>query len=381
MPAQGIYCLSLDNPQCTAAEITLFPWQPSKCTSPVLIEPISATDKIANAGIVCNDADAIQSTQQPCQIEAKDTLVAMKMPTNLGTSCGESPWRITQSILGIPSPIVPLNKAIPGQQNSYVEWQTSMNVAGDGRTKKDDELVNCGDSSCTMSTEEKVQSSNASSTEFNPDPKLVDSKEQQNHRTDLSARQYGATDNKYDQALFAKLESELREHADNLITALSTAICQRVHNLPRPVTTSTGAGDERTNPGADFIDSGRLPSGVCTNPTESLSTCDNSSRPEVQDQISFGCCACQLWENPAVPVIASERNAPSNDDVSLGNPNSSQWCSPANKPTDKHKPQIDRCSSQTGSFACCHDNSKCCRVAILFSGGIDSMMLAVLADR
>ena len=355
-------------------EIVLHPWQQSGGSLSPSAENHSLIGAVSlgTAGIVSFD----ETNNLKHLVEHKDaTAKISRCDGILG-----SPLRICDSVLGIASPIVTLNKAVPGDTDS-VQWQASMDaIRADRLITERLGVIRVGadtqQEDFPLSTSDKASEVREGLNQAKPGTN-VHEQISLDHRT---------------RDLFVKLEGQLRKHALDLIDVLGEAVCRRVHNLPRTLSAPSirDRDGNRTKHRADFV-----------NPIElNLQGCDNPTNPDVvefeldlkattrDEEYSASWCLSQggIPIPPATKPTGTGSNIPSHRHPSC-RANHTNSTRQEQLQQDLSKPQTDRCtgeSSQTGSDLGCHGDGKycsLCRVAILFSGGIDSMVLAVLADR
>ena len=352
-------------------EIVIHPWQQSGGS----LSPSADNHSLIGA-VSLGNADSVSADETN---NLKHSVVHEDATAKISRCDGilGSPLRICDSVLGITSPIVTLNKVVPGDTDS-VQWQTSMD-----RLRAD-----------KLSTERLGVIRVGADTQHEDLP-LSKSDKGSEGREGLSQAKSGtnvheqiALDHRTED-LFVKLEGQLHKHAQDLIDVLGEAVYRRVHNLPRTLSPPSlrDGDDKRTKHREDFVNPREL------NPQ----SCDNPSNPDVvefevdlketteDEEYSASWCLSQgeIPIPPAPKPVGTAANI-------LSHPRPSCRANCTNRTRqeqlqqDSSKPQTDRCtgeSSQTGSDLGCHGDRKYCRVAILFSGGIDSMVLAVLADR
>ncbi|XP_072023782.1 uncharacterized protein [Amphiura filiformis] len=234
VPAQGIYCMAFrrwkPNPlNSSGCEIILYPWQQSVSSS---------QSGLIGTGPVSMRKTGMETNHLGDLKQYEDAPTA-KLSWCEGMS--DTPWRICKSMLGIASPIVPLNKTVPGQKGC-VPWQPSTVEDRDEVQNTQIELPLIAHKH--ISTSDEGSKGNVGSDQVKEEDKPI----------------AGAMSDSKDHDLLSALESKLHQYAHSLLDTLEKAVCQRVHNLTRNVSTQQHDGDDgRTKHNITCSNPGKLP--------------------------------------------------------------------------------------------------------------------------
>ncbi len=382
----------------------LYPWKPAS----------SHEWMHSREGLIGTDPVSMENTEIQ-QITRQDVPLAK---LSLCDGMFSPLWRIQESIVGIPSPIVSLNKAIPGdadrwnssmedvlgiaspnvsqtvaKQTEFGSWHPSIEDPNpSSRTKSN--ITACANHS-NSSTKPSIASGNPSNNRCKSSIAQIKNttSEESGAACNIKQPDKKSCSSMGDDILGA-FELQLHQYAQSLLDVLGEAVRQRVNNLSRNTSRkghhqySSTKPNIACKPGKAFVNPSETHDpGICT-PNSCQTDVNEIRQHEGMESLESNKSTNECMSQGGLPGVIPKCGIPKSSEADQTSPNDPAHCAKSHcqdqLEESKSGPQTDRIGGercQTGSDTCSYHGNMRCRVAILFSGGIDSMVLAALADR